>query len=112
MSDKVLVIISSAEKGKAATGLMYATNALKYSWMNEVKVVIFGPSQRLSLKDEEIQRYLKELIEQLGSVPFACKYIADQEGFSKDLSNMGLDVVYVGTVISDHIKRGFIPLVF
>ena len=112
MRDKVLVIISSGEREKAITGLMYATNTLKYSWMSEVKVVIFGPSQRLSLKDEEIQGYLKELMEQLDSIPFACKYIADQEGFSKYLSDLGLNVVYVGTVISDHIKRGFIPLVF
>jgi len=111
MNDKVLVIISSADREKAITGLMYATNCLKLLWMKEVKVVVFGPSQQLSLKDKEIQGYLKELIE-LGTTPFACKYIADHEGLSKGLSDLGMDVVYVGNIISDHIKRGFIPLVF
>ncbi len=112
MRDKVLIIISSGEREKAITGLMYATNALRYAWMREVKVVIFGPSQRLSLNDKEVQGYLRELTGELGSVPFACKYIAEQEGFSQALAELGLDVVYVGTVISDHIKQGFIPLVF
>jgi hypothetical protein len=111
MSDKVIIILSSSDREKIITGLMYATNALKHAWMNEVKVVIFGPSQRLSLNDTEIQGYLKELTG-LGPIPIACKYIADQEDISKDLSALGLDVVYVGTVISDHIKQGFIPLVF
>ncbi len=112
MNDKILVIISSGDKGKVITGLMYATNAIKYTWMGEIKVVVFGPSQALSLKDPDIQAYLKELVEKLGYVPDTCKYIADSEGLSKGLSDLGLNVVYVGAVISDHIKRGFIPLVF
>jgi hypothetical protein len=112
MKDHVLVIISTGEREKALTGLMYATNALKHKWMGRVKVVIFGPSQRLALKDPEIQSYLKELTETLESPPFACKYIADHEGFSQELMNLGMQVVYVGTVISDYIKQGYIPMVF
>ncbi len=112
MNDKVLVILSSGEREKVITGLMYATNALKYSWMEEVKVVLFGPSQQLSLKDKEIQGYLDELVSELGASPATCKYIADQEGFSRELADMGLNVVYVGTLISDAIKEGFVPLVF
>ncbi len=45
MHDKVLVVISTGDRDKAITGLMYATNALKYEWMSQVKVVIYGPSQ-------------------------------------------------------------------
>jgi len=111
MSDKVLVIISSSDRGKNITGLMYATNALRYAWMNEVRVVVFGPSQQLALKDEEIQGYLKDLIGQ-GNTPATCKYIADEENMASNLSRLGLDVVYVGTLISDYIKAGYIPMVF
>ncbi len=111
MRDKVLIILSSSDREKLITGLMYATNSLKHGWMDQVKVVVFGPSQRLSLQDAEIQAYLKELVT-LNSTPYACKYIADQEGFSGELADLGLDVVYVGTVISEHIKNGFVPLVF
>jgi hypothetical protein len=111
MSDKVLVIISSSDREKAITGLMYATNSLKNTWMNEVRVVVFGPSQQLSLKDKEIQGYLKDLIAQ-GNTPATCKYIADETHISDDLSALGMDVVYVGTLISDYIKDGFVPMVF
>ncbi len=111
MRDKVLIILSSSDREKLITGLMYATNSLKHGWMADVKVVVFGPSQRLSLKDEEIQTYLKDLNDR-GATPFACKYIADREGLSEDLRTLGMDVVYVGTVISEFIKEGFVPLVF
>jgi hypothetical protein len=90
---------------------MYATNALRHSWMKEVKTVVFGPSQKLSLKDKEIQGYLKDLIDQ-GNIPVTCKYIADEESIANDLSKLGLDVVYVGTLISDYIKADYIPMVF
>jgi len=63
------------------------------------------------LKDEEIQGYLKDLIGQ-GSMPVTCKYIADEENIANDLSKLGLDVVCVGTLISDYIKAGYIPMVF
>ena len=111
MRDKVLIVLSSSDREKLITGLMYATNSLKHGWMDQVKVIVFGPSQRLSLEDEEIQAYLKELIS-LKATPLACKYIADREGFSKEMDDLGVDVVYVGSVISEHIKQGFVPLVF
>ena len=33
MSDKLLIIISSGEPGKAHAGATYAVNALKHAWM-------------------------------------------------------------------------------
>lgn len=36
MSDKAIVIISTAEAEKAYTGLMYAVNALKNRWMEDM----------------------------------------------------------------------------
>ena len=47
MSLKVLVIIATGEKEKALAGLMYAGNALKFGWLEDLKVVLFGPSERL-----------------------------------------------------------------
>jgi len=43
MSSKLLVIIATGENEKALTGLMYASRTLAEGWMDEVKVVFFGP---------------------------------------------------------------------
>ncbi len=111
MRDKVLVILSTSEKEKLLTGLLYATNCLRHEWMREVRVVVFGPSQRVAVEDEEVQSYLRLLVDSR-SVPLACKYLADQMGLTTSLDEMGMDVVYVGSVVSRLIQEGFVPLVF
>jgi hypothetical protein len=41
LASKIVVIISTGEKEKVFTGIMYATNAQKNKWIDEVKVVFF-----------------------------------------------------------------------
>ncbi len=43
---------------------------------------------------------------------FACKYLSDEQGVSEDLAEVGIRVEYVGTVISDLIKEGYVPMVW
>jgi len=47
MESRIVVIISSSAAVKARTGAMYAINALKHGWMEDVKIIIFGPEQDL-----------------------------------------------------------------
>ena len=42
MSSKVMIIISTAEKAKALTGIMYAVNAQKNKWVDDIKVIFLG----------------------------------------------------------------------
>lgn len=44
--------------------------------------------------------------------PMACKYIVDNSGVSDKLSPIGLNVEYVGTIVSDAIKDGCLPMVW
>jgi hypothetical protein len=110
MGSKVVVIISTGEKEKAMTGLMYARNSKERGWMEEVKVIFFGPSENLLVKDEDIQ----EMAMQIGQdeKPVACKFLSDRDGISENIESLGVDVEYVGTIISDLIKDGYIPMVF
>jgi hypothetical protein len=110
MSSKLLVVIATGEKEKALTGLMYASRTLKEGWMDEVKIIFFGPSERLLVKDETIAKTAMEI----GAVetPIACKFISDREGISEKIENLGVRVDYVGTIISDLIKDGYVPMVF
>ncbi len=111
MSNKIIAIISSNEAGKARTGTMFAVNALKHGWLEDVKLFIFGPAEELLLRDPEMQGMLKEyhLMEETA---VACKFIADRDGNSQEIAALGVRVEFVGKMISDLIKEGYTPMVW
>jgi hypothetical protein len=111
MNDKLLVIISTAELEVARTGMMYAVNALKNLWMEDVKVFIFGPAQETLTEDEEFQKLLLDYHAQ-DKTAVACKFIADRDGNAKQTAALGVEIEYVGTMISDLIKDGYVPMVW
>lgn len=111
MTDKLLVIISAADPGVARTGMMYAVNALKNLWMDEVKVFFFGPAQELLTRDAELQRLLAEY-QSYEETAVACKFIADRDQTAEPTSALGVQVAYVGSMISDFIKDGYVPMVW
>ena len=111
MNDKLLVIISSGEPEKARTGAMYAVNALKHGWMEEVELYLFGPAQKLLLEDEPLQQFFNEF-RQLEGEPVACRFLADRDDISDRTGELGLDIQYVGKPISDLIQQGYVPMVW
>ncbi len=110
MASKIIVIISTAEKEKAMTGILYATNILRHHWLNEAKVVFFGPFEKLLADDKAVQEGVKPLIDL--QKPLACKFISDTQGVSAGLAQLGVQIDYVGQIISDAIKEGYVPMVF
>ena len=112
MADKVLDILSSADREVALeAGLLYPLNALKHQWMDDVKVVIFGPSEKVAAYDTEIQNIIKEILAQNIEV-MACKYCSDRMNVSELLEKQGIKVEYIGPVISQLIKDGWATLTF
>lgn len=111
MSDKVVVIVGTAERAKAEAGLMYAVNATKYGWLAEAKVIFFGPAEQLLLEDEDLQELLREY-QRHEKTAVACKFLADREQTTVPLTAMGVEVAYVGEMISNLIKEGYTPMVW
>lgn len=112
MSDKVIVIIGTAEPEKAQAGAMYALNAVKHGWMTEVKLLLFGPAERLVLEDPDLQDLVRQYLAEDTASPIACKFLADRDEHAEPLAELGIDVQYVGPIISDAIKAGFVPMVW
>ena len=110
MASKVMVIISTAEKEKALTGIMYAVNAQKNKWVDDLKVIFFGPFENLMCEDEAVAQAASRLLEY--ETPIACKFLSDRDGISENLEKMGVNVDYVGSLISGYIEEGYIPMVF
>jgi hypothetical protein len=79
--------------------------------MDEVRVFFFGPAQGLLLEDSELQRLLQEY-QAYEQAPVACKFLADRDGTAEPTAELGVQVAYVGKMISDLIKDGYVPMVW
>ncbi len=114
MAEKALVIIASGAEAreKALTGIMYAVNAVRYKWLEDVRLIFFGPSEPLLLTDDDEIKKNMEIIQRTGLVPMACAAIAREEGIEPALLEKGIKVEYVGSIISSLIKEGYAVLSF
>jgi len=110
MGSKLLVVIATGDREKALAGLMYTRNVLRNKWLDDVKVVFFGPSEKLAAHDDKVAWFIREIIRE--SDCFACKAISDEEGESEKLEEAGIKVEYVGTIVSNAIKEGYLPMVW
>lgn len=106
----MLVIIATSEKEKALTGLMYAKNTISREWLEDLKVIFFGPSERLMVADEDVANSAKEIAAIGGAI--ACRFLSDRDGVSEEIERLGVEVEYVGTIVSDLIKDGYVPMLW
>ena len=89
---------------------MYAKNTLKYEWLDDVKTRLFGPSEQLVAQDSELAEQVQDVC--VAGESIACEFISDKEGTSETLSRFGLQIEYVGNIIADLIKEGYVPMVW
>ena len=112
MATKLLVILSSGDREVALeVGLVYPLNAMKHRWMDEVKLIIFGPSEKIAAHDMEVRGRIDEL-QKAGIEVMACKWCADRMKVTAALEDAGIKVVYVGQIISQMLKDGWASLTF
>lgn len=112
MSTRVFVILGSGDREVALeVGLIYPLNAAKNKWMDEVKVILFGPSEKIAAYDSEVCSKLSEL-QETGIEVMACKWYADRMNITSILEQNGIKVLYVGPIISQLLKDGWTLLTF
>ena len=110
MASRVLIILATGEKEKALAGILYAKNAQKNKWLDDVKVIFFGPFESLVCEEEEVAQEASRLLDY--QTPVACKFLSDHAGTSGKLEDLGFDVEYVGSMVSNYIKQGYVPMVW
>ena len=105
-ADHLLIVWTSGDPDVAHKMVfMYAFNAQKNGWWEQVTLLVWGPSAKLSSEDKEIQASLNRMKDQ-GVELLACKGCADQYGVSSKLEEVGMEVKYTGTYLTDFIKSG------
>lgn len=113
MADKIFFVVASGDKDVVLeVALFYPLTVAKEGWMKDVKVVLFGPSEDLVARDENVQKRIKRLQEEGGIEIKACKYCSDKSGISEKLEAMGITVEYVSPIMAQWIKDGWANLTF
>ncbi len=81
----------------------YGMNSLLKGWWDNVTLVIWGASAKLSAEDTAIQRKIKEAMD-IGVHITACKACADELGVTEALEKMNVEVKYWGEPLTNILK--------
>jgi hypothetical protein len=113
MDNKHLAVIWSSGDPDVAHKVcfMYTHNAKKQGWFENVTLIVWGPSAELASRDVNIQAKLQAMAED-GVVLEACKACADSYGVSDKLTELGVDVKYMGVPLTEMMKAGWHTLSF
>ena len=104
--DSIVVYWTSRDEDVARELVFpYVLNSKLRKWWEDVTLVIWGPSQKTLCENESLQEHL-ELIREAGVKLEACKACSDNYGISDRLSEMGVEVKYMGLLTTQYLKAG------
>lgn len=103
--DKLVVVWTSGDKEVAMKMVfMYTFNAKKHGWWEDITLLVWGPSAKLLTEDEDLQNYVKEMLD-IDIHVLACKGCADLYEISDKLEDIGVTVKYTGVDLTNFIKE-------
>lgn len=106
-SNKLAVLWTSGDPNVAEKMVfMYTLNAKKQGWFDEVVLIIWGPSAKLSAENEMIGDYIKRM-QEAGVKTEACMACARMYDVHEKLAEMGVDVKGMGVPLSNYLKEGW-----
>jgi hypothetical protein len=106
-SNKLAVLWTSDDPNLAEKmAFMYTYNAKKQGWFDEVVLIIWGPSAKLTAENTMIQEYIKKM-QEAGVKTEACLYCAKMYGVDEKLAELDIDVKGMGIPLSNYLKDGW-----
>lgn len=109
MSSKLVIIVSQAEENAIWTGLFTAIKCTKNSYMDDIRLVLWGPSEKVIADNKELQNMVQEYLA-LEKPVWACKTCSDRYGVTEAMEALGCKVDYMGLLVTSWLKEGFVPL--
>jgi hypothetical protein len=104
--DKLNILWTTDNKDTVLNMLvMYATNSKINGWWQEVNVIIWGASAKLVGTDTQIQTEVLEMLNH-GITIEACNACTDNLGATEKLTELGVNVRYMGEVLTNYLKSG------
>jgi hypothetical protein len=111
-SNSLVVIWSSNDRDVALNMVfMYALNAKRRGWWDDVRLIVWGPASKLLTEDRGLQTQIMEM-KTAGVIVEACKACAENYDVAEQLERLGIDVYYIGKQLTEYIKEGRHVLTF
>jgi hypothetical protein len=112
VSSKLAVIWTSGDPEVAHNvAFMYAHNAKRVGWFDEVTLIVWGPSQRNLVGDKKLQEKIQAM-QKDGVVVEACIACAMNYGIVEELKALGISVRGMGIPLTNYLKSDWKVLVF
>ena len=110
MTDKLLVVIVSDDV-KASIGVRMASRMVERGTLADVRVLFFGPSERLLADPPADLAEPLEIVRRKGA-PLACRAVAEQFGVLQRLERAGTELVPAGQEIERRMLEGYEIMTF
>jgi hypothetical protein len=108
----VVILVQNGDPEMIYYALLYASRAMRNQWMDNVKVIFWGPAEKTIVglaADSDQIKMLKE-IQAMGGKHgrvWACKACADRYGVADQMLKLGFEVFHTGEATSYLIKLGY-----
>ena len=108
----VVVIVQSGDPETIYFGLLYASRAIGNNWMDNVKVVLWGPAEKTIASlpaDSDQIRLLKEIQAYGGKdgTVWCCRACSERYGITGKMEELGCEVFHTGEATSYLLKLGY-----
>ncbi len=104
--DKLNILWTTDNKDTVLNMLvMFSTNSRINGWWQKVNLIIWGASAKLVGTDIQIQTEVLEMLNHGISIE-ACKACCDNLGVTDKLTELGVNVRYMGEALTGYIKSG------
>ncbi len=109
---KLAVIWSSGDPYVAhRVCLMYTHAAKRNQWFDEVKLIIWGPSAKLFVENEDLQNKIADM-QKDGVIVQACISCANAYGVTDDIRKHGIEVKGMGKPLTEMLQSDWKVLTF
>jgi hypothetical protein len=80
----------------------YLVNAKANGWWDEINLIIWGPSAKLTAGDQDIHRQLQDVMDS-GITVEACQACTDAYKVTEKLISLGITVRYMGGPFTEYL---------
>ncbi len=105
--DSLCVIWTNADPEAAMNmALMYAKNSRIHGWWETVRLIVWGPSQKVLAENGMLREELAACAK-AGVELYACRACAERYGLAETLEALGVEVLYTGEPLTHMLKTGW-----
>jgi len=110
--DKLLIVWSSndIEVAKKMV-LLYSSVILDRKYWDEAHLMIWGPSAKLLASNQELQEYVKKIMN-TGVDVSCCVVCSDDYGVSSKIRELGIDTTHTGERLTNSLKNDWKVITF